>query len=116
MVMTTFSKKIDRWKSWWSDRPSWRSDLPRTDAGGMTGPWWGLDRLGTEAGGLSGPWWMLDRLGQTQPLNFNFPTKRLSKVFNDSTLYEPRRRIVVLTQNSHKNKELEHSGNYRLIK
>jgi hypothetical protein len=31
-------------------------------------------------------------------------------------LYDPRRGIVVLTRNSHKNKELEQSGNYRLIK
>jgi hypothetical protein len=105
-VTTTFSKNIDHWKSWRSDHPWWRSDHP----------WWRLDRPGTEAGGLTGPWWWSDRPGQTRPLKFNFPIKRLSNVFNNSTLYEPRRKIVVLTQNSHKNKELEQSGNYRWIK
>jgi hypothetical protein len=53
----------------------------------------------------------LSRLPENQFFNEGF-----SKEFNDSNLYGPRRRKVVLTQNSHKNKKLKQSGNYRLIK
>jgi hypothetical protein len=85
-------KKIDRWRCW-------RSDRPRIEVGGVTGPWWRSDRHG------------LLRLPKNQVYKNCF-----SKVFNDSNLHGPRRRTVVLTQNSHKNIELKQSGNYRLIK
>jgi hypothetical protein len=38
--------KIDRWRSWRSDRPCWRSDCPEIEASGLTSPYWRLDRQG----------------------------------------------------------------------
>jgi hypothetical protein len=99
MIAAIFSKKIDRWKSWQSDCPWWQSDHARIESGGLTGPWW----------------WS-NCQGLPQPPETTSSTKVSPRNFNDSIHYESRRRMVVLTRNSHKNKELKHSGNYRLIK
>jgi hypothetical protein len=67
-------------------------------------------------GGLTDSRWQSDRQGLAQPLEKLSSTKVFSREFNDSNLYGPRRRTMVLTQNSHKYKEHEKSGNYRVIK
>jgi hypothetical protein len=51
-----------------------------------------------EAGSLTGPWWQLDRQGLSQPLEIEFFKEGFSKEFNDSHLYGPRRRMMVLTK------------------
>jgi hypothetical protein len=68
------------------------------------------------AGSLTHPWWRSDRQEQFWPPDIPFFNEQFSKEFNNSNLYGPRRRMVVLTQNSHKNKELQQSGNYGLVK